>query len=303
MALKLFRQHRELLTMDKNLAKGLLIGTVIGVVGGMVLILILVFSLLVPWSFERGPEAVSGKGEAEEHVIFSVPPIRQRYLGPHGSVCGASFEGLSVLAPGDARIEGAAYVNGTPVEGLRLRLVVNAAAYTQWATTDELGRYAIRLPSGDYAINGFQLDSDIANDLIGGKIDDPSMPCDIEPIKVTPERPGTGFTFRFIDPVVLDGVKRRYKSGEEIVFTWVHYPGAAAYRIYLIKRVPDNGSTRLVPVIERRGFLETDLTRVSLAEEGISLSPADYQIEIHALNEAGKVISQSLQREFEIVPE
>ena len=299
--------------MDKNFSKGLLIGTVVAVVGGLVLILILVFSLLAPWGFERGPEAASGKGKAEEHVIFRVPPTRQRYLGAYHDICyirleipyGIPYKGISLLDPGDGRIEGAAYVNGVPVKGLRLRLVVNGAAYyTEWATTDELGRYVIRVPTGDYAINGFQLDSDSADDLLGGKINDPSVPCDIEPTKVTPERPGTGFTFRFVDPVALDGVKRRYKLGEEIVFTWAHYPGAAVYRLSMNKRVQRGGSAYWHPVfLMRPWILETDLTRVSLAEEGISLSPATYQVEIHALNKAGKVISQSLKREFEVVPD
>lgn len=82
------------------------------------------------------------------------PPIKNedetKFLGLSGIQAGRYVENKNVLDAGTGQIAGNISASSKPVSGLKIRLVLNGAVVSQWAETDAVGKYSIRLPPGKY---------------------------------------------------------------------------------------------------------------------------------------------------------
>jgi len=150
----------------------------------------------------------------KEKEIDSLPPPEKQmddYLGATGQTCGAATKSFSygnapVLAKGEGEIVGKVLAGGNPIEGLRFRFILNGNAYSQWATSDKSGNYAVSVPYGDYAINGYSLDHISPQKVLSGLTMAPAHDhfCDEddEIITVKEGQIGKGPDFIFTFPVV-----------------------------------------------------------------------------------------------------
>src|SRR5690349_15045787 len=112
-----------------------------------------------------------------ESTVQVAPPIveRERFYGSTGLYTGAfspSFD-KKVLAAGPGTIVGSVTSSGKPLKGLRLRLALNGSVMSQWAISNADGRYEIAVPYGKYRVDGYELDSSVAQDVLAGKTDSP----------------------------------------------------------------------------------------------------------------------------------
>ena len=120
---------------------------------------------------------------------------------------------------------------GKPRQGLRLRLALNGAVMSQWATSNSDGKYDIGVPYAKYRIDGYELDSSIANTLLAGKTDGPrdellSMRETI--VVVAQGKARRGPDLAFVDPVRKKGPFGDISLAQPVVVSWEAYPNAVA---------------------------------------------------------------------------
>lgn len=231
----------------------------------------------------------------------------KQFLGASGSYSGDFMDSAQqTLAGGPGRIDGTATADGKPVVGLRLRLALNGSVYSQWAETDEQGRYQVAVPYGEYRIDGYSLDHRSANRVLAGLIGDPLQGISRSAFMVAADEPGRGLSFRFVTPVKMHVGKRRFAQDEPVVITWDAYPGASQYRLDIAERTaPDDWrSTRLFAFGQQPMTLDT---RADLRDLGARLKPGKfYAVHIQALDDQLRILSETprLGRgvTFEIIP-
>ena len=82
------------------------------------------------------------------------PPIKNedetKFLGSSGVQAGRYVENTNAFDAGTGQIVGNISASGKTVSELKIRLVLNGAVVSQWAETDVVGKYSIRLPPGKY---------------------------------------------------------------------------------------------------------------------------------------------------------
>jgi hypothetical protein len=181
---------------------------------------------------------------------------------------------------------------GKPLAGLRLRLPLNGAVWSQWAVSDEQGRYRIPVPPGEYRIDGFELDYTVANRLLPGLTMSPDCsPADIVTRAITGGAPAEGPAFEFV-PVVRKRTRGHdVATGESAVISWEPYPGAARYRVDVMAQ---RAGQRVGPVefLTKPGGFEVGDTSLDLAAVGPALKPGyAYSASIDALDANGRTIS------------
>ena len=142
-------------------------------VGGVVIFVVSVYGYFW-YQFARvGPGAEISLPTRSEKVVTAAPPIVdvERFHGSTGVFMGEfPVDGRhAVLAAGPARLVGTVTSSGKPVEGLRVRLALNGAVMSQWATSGADGKYQVALPAGTYRIDGYELDSQSAHRVLRGK--------------------------------------------------------------------------------------------------------------------------------------
>lgn len=226
-------------------------------------------------------------------VVDSLP-MPDRFLGSTGShTSDFRFDASVNLADGPGRIVGRAYADGEPLEGLRFRLALNGSAYSAWVETDATGKYEIRLPYGEYIVDGYSLDHSIANSLLPGKISHPGFTILRSNIVVAENREGFGPEFRFVDPVIKKAGESAYSLQDKIVLEWEPYPGAAEYSIQIVERPGDAVNTfgylfswKDRPVVED--------ARVELDNLDVRLTAgSSYNLLVHARDGEGNILSTS----------
>jgi hypothetical protein len=256
---------------------------------------------------------ISGPGFHDRtEVVAKAPPIREhaRFLGTMGRTSGHfnPRERSKTLASGPGRIVGMITVDGKPRSGVRIRLVLNEGVMSQWATSGGDGRYSVELPYGEYEVSGFELDSEILDQTLGGKTDNPRSNHMMGEIRTTvgPDKPGAGIDLDYVDPVVVTGPTGDVSLARPIVLSWKPYPNATAYRIQLseFKRRGDYRDQRFVfdwsdqPVVQGTTL---DLTSVHAPLK----KDYYYQVNVDALDDSKSPISTSgnrfLDADFHVV--
>lgn len=218
-----------------------------------------------------------------------------RYLGSSGIYSGEFSPGRNaVLSAGPGQIAGAAYGNGQPVSGLRLRLALNGSVMSQWATTGGEGRYAVAVPYGTYRIDGFELDRRTADKVLPGKIADPENAHSSGRFEVSAGAPGRGLDFRFVDPVVLDMEKKRFSGDEDVILRWKPYPGASGYSVQIYEKTDPFSYRRnaeVFPWSERPSVTDPFM---NLKDHGVDLKPGHYYVVlVCALGADRRILSQT----------
>jgi hypothetical protein len=253
------------------------------------------------WQFSNaGPGKTVRFPSRSERTVDAVPPIveEKRFHGTHASTTGHFPRDAreTVLAAGPGKIVGSVASGGKPVQGLRLRLALNGAVMSQWATTDADGRYAVALPYGKYRVDGYEIDSSVANSVLAGKTDGPRQaPFHQDLTMVAAGKPGEGLDLDYVDPVRKLGPRGDVSLAQPVVLSWEPYPGAIAYRLQLIER-RERGDYES----ERRVFVEwrdqpiVSGTSANLAEYKVALKKDHYYtFEVEALGELNRSLSRS----------
>lgn len=248
--------------------------------------------------FFIAPKIISSKiRHIAENVktISSVPLFKNRkgYLGSTGSFSSEfHLDKNRILASGPGVIRGKISVNGSPEEGIKLRLALNGNVLSQWAVTNSTGEYIIQVPYGKYRIDGYELDKSAADNVLGGKIDHPQNPHSGAVQYIDKENEGYGLNFKFIDPVIKK-IKKRYPLSEDIVLAWEPYPGASQYSIQLFEKTDPNiwSSKTVFPYSKTPVVSETEINLTAL---GISLKPNHFYIlQVYAKDKNNTLLSES----------
>lgn len=249
-----------------------------------------------------------GRTALPDRVIDSPPKIahKEGYLGSTGYYDGDFLNKKNdVLASGPGQIVGNVLINDSPLPGLKLRLALNGGAMSQWATSDDEGKYTIDVPLGQYKIDGFEIDFASANSVLAGKIEHPNLDFRSEIFSVDENEKGRGLTLVFVDPVIKNISKLKYSVDENVVVSWLSHPAASQYRLQIIeKQSPrSHNETRIFDWPDRP---VTDGTSFDLKKHGIKLKAGHfYNIEIEALDNESTIVSQTSRKnagyDFEII--
>ena len=237
--------------------------------------------------------------QSKETTVAALPPTaeNEHYYGPHGSWIGEFSEAArqTVLAAGPGKLVGKVTSGGKPLQGLRVRLALNGAAMSQWATSGADGSYEVPVPYGKYRVDGYQLDSTLANRLLGGKIEHPHHePPMREAITVAEGKPGTARDFTFVAPVRKMGPSGEVSPAQAVIVTWESYPNAATYVLQLVEQKDPRDFESHQRLFEwpKRPFITG--TSANLAELGVTLKKGYYYaVEIQALDERKRILSES----------
>lgn len=248
-----------------------------------------------------------GRTALQDRVVNSPPNITHKevYLGSIGYYDGDFLNKKNdVLAPGPGQIVGSVLINDNPLPGLKLRLALNGSVMSQWATSDDEGKYTINAPYGQYKINGFEIDFESANSVLTGKIEHPDLDFRSEIFSVNKDEKGKGLTLKFVDPVIKNIPKSKYSIDESVVVSWLPHPEASQYRLQIIeKQAPRSlNETRIFEWPDRPVI---DGTSIDLKEYGVKIKAGYfYDIEIEALDEESTLVSQTSRKnvgyDFEI---
>ena len=247
-----------------------------------------------------------------EKVVSAAPPIAEseRFYGTHGSYIGdfPTSARETILASGPGKLIGTVHAGGKPAQGVRLRLALNGAVMSQWGTSGVDGKYEIAVPYGEYRIDGYELDSSVANKVLAGKTDGPrNGPHGSHKVVVAEGRHGEALDFSYVDPVRVKAPSGDLAASEPLVVAWEPYPGAVAYRLQLVeqKHPRDFTTNRYVFDWNKRPVVSG--TSANLAELGAELKKGHYYtVEVEALGELNRRLSQSPRHfdraDFRIAP-
>jgi hypothetical protein len=269
-------------------------------VGGVVIFVVSVYGYFW-YQFARvGPGAEISLPTRSEKVVTAAPPIVdvERFHGSTGVFTGEfPVDGRhAVLAAGPARLVGTVTSSGKPVEGLRVRLALNGAVMSQWATSGADGKYRVALPAGTYRIDGYELDSQSAHRVLRGKIDGPrhGRGHRMDTIAVTEASPGEAIDLAFVDPVRKKGPKGEVPAAPPVVFSWEPYAGATYYRLQVVEQKDPRDYETHRRVFPYRNQPLVSGTSVNLAEQGVALKKGYYYtVEVEALDENRRKLSES----------
>lgn len=249
--------------------------------------------VIATWHFFFQP-----KIEDSISATISSPPSLDdspRYLGSTGTYSSGFLDGdRSILSEGAGRIEGVVTSNQLPVKGLRLRLALEGSAYTQWAVTNDEGKYAIPVPYGEYQLAGFELDRRSADGALPNKILHPARHHSTQRFQVAEDHPGLGLSLDFVDPVKLLSKGARYRSGDEVLLRWNPYPGASSYSVQIyVKDKPEEfgGRDQLFTWSSRPNVSEPE---INLSRHGVELKPGKfYGVHVQARGDGGEILSEN----------
>lgn len=267
---------------------------------------LVVFSSPVFW--KNGPLRLAiGSMTDHKQVVTSVPEFhpREMYLGTTMSFSGTfDLDSEKELARGRGKIMGNARVDGTPLTGLRLRLLMNADLKTGWVETGTDGIYKVSVPAAKYVLAGWEIDTESAQKVLPGKIYIRSgLGSEGEILQVDERTPGKGPDLRFATPVTAISPRDVVNLEGEVTFSWEPFPGATEYSLQLMDWGPAGSS-----LAGHRGTGVLDCsnppnpvraTKVSLSALRASLKARHaYSWHVEAHDTSGQVISQSPDTSF-----
>ncbi|WP_105254396.1 fibronectin type III domain-containing protein [Pseudoalteromonas sp. T1lg75] len=291
--------------MLKRLIDGLIFGTGFGV--AFVVVWVVAIYFVIPPILEGSFQSSSLDSRTLEETIDQAPPIREpnNFLGSSAIYSGEfPISGYSKLSAGEGIINGTVAVNGKPLAGLKLRLALNGSAKSQWAITDIKGVYEVRVPYGEYKIDGYEFDYSIVNELLPGKISHPEDRNSTSKFWVSETEQGRGLNFRFVDPIIKRLDKSRFSSSDSVVLKWEQYPNAVKYKIQIFEKVdPDTWKSK--SIFDWPARPSTEDTFLDLSKYDVTLKPGHYYgFEVQAENAEGNLISETHRKhqdyDFEI---
>jgi len=237
--------------------------------------------------------------QSKETTVAALPPTaeNEHYYGPHGSWIGEFSEAArqTVLAAGPGKLVGKVTSGGKPLQGLRVRLALNGAAMSQWATSGADGTYEVAVPYGKYRVDGYMLDSSSTERLLRGKINAPQYsPPFRDTITVAEGKPGAGLDFSFVDPVRKTGPSGEVSAAQPVIVTWEPYPNASAYRLQLVEQSDPRDFDTHKRVFDWPKRPVVSGTSANLAEHGVSLKKGHYYaVELEALDARQRPLAES----------
>lgn len=233
--------------------------------------------------------------EPEPNVVTQVPalqPQSDRFYGSSASFSGKFIEDRdSELVEGDALIIGSVLADEKPAIGLKLRLGLNGKVMSQWVSTDEKGHYYIRVPAGNYRIDGYELDYDSSAQVLAGLIDAPLNRGQNESFTINAEKHGAGIMLSYVKPVKKIATNNTFTLDDEIIMSWESYPNASSYDVQLYEKKNGNSysATHLFPTSKKsKGTSFNIQERTNELKEGYY-----YHYSVRALDEYGIPISNS----------
>jgi len=273
--------------MEANAMRTFLI-VVLSALGG-----ILLFAFGVPLLLSITATSTGSYTEPSLPEVQVPPRLVEGYLGSQAQYRSDNEGSLgAVLAAGSASISGKVLASGKPVAGLRLRLPLNGAVWSQWAATDANGGYRIPVPPGEYRVDGFELDPTSSDQLLSGLTMSPD--CDTDDIGILVLSDGAsaeGPHFEFVPVIRIVTRNLEIAPGEPAIVEWESYPGATQYRVGVMER---RTGQRTGPI----GFL-TDPGGITVNSNSLDLNaigPAlkagySYSVSIDALDADGRGVS------------
>jgi len=234
-----------------------------------------------------------------EKTIAAVPPVSEteRFHGTFASLSGDFPMSArdTVLAAGPGRLVGGVTSGGKPLAGVRLRLALNGAAMSQWATTGADGKYEVAVPYAKYRIDGYELDSSLVHAVLGGKTDGPRDHRHPNPTVIVAEgAPGQGLDFAFVDPVRKKTTSGTVSLAQPVVVSWEPYPAAASYRLQLVEQKDPGDYADQKYLFDWRDRPVVSVTSANLAELGVTLKKGYYYtLQIEARDDRGRQMSTS----------
>jgi len=251
--------------------------------------------------------------ERNSETVHGAPPIleRKRFLGTQGAY-NSEFNPLNsekVLDRGPGEIVGSITAGGKPVAGVRIKLALNGSVMSQPAKTGSDGKYHVPVPYGAYRIDGYSLEGENLDDLLGGKTDNPkskSAQLEPRPIAVAEGKPGAGLDLDYIDTVRVTGPSGDVSKRKPIVVSWNAYPGAATYRIQLLESKGPGPMQSRRTVFGWRDRPEALGTSLDLTTSNTDLNVGSYyHVYVEALDQSMAVIAttgtDSMATEFHVV--
>ena len=238
----------------------------------------------------------------KDDVTVNIPPIigkpsTNEYLGSP-QITSGKFDSMSKqkLSEGPGIITGKAIVDGEPCPGLKFSLALNGGVWSQWSTTDVNGKYTVKVPFGEYRIDGWKLDEKSSDQVIPGKIHHPSGLFTFSTsFIINEQKNGRGPIFSFVSPVKIIQPQGDVSYSEDLILEWETYPNAAYYRIEIHDY--DDGSNLIGKRLFRTSS-EEPLTRdtyINFKNVGVQLDSGHYYTAtVWALNENMARISKSL---------
>jgi hypothetical protein len=274
--------------MFKKFINGLLFGAGFGI--ALVIVLVIFFKFFLH-------SMIGGNRSAPDELVEMPPSILQpkKYLGSSGMYMSGFRDNLTgTLAEGDGEIIGSATASGEPVSGLKLRLALNGSVYSQWVTTDADGQYVVRVPFGEYKVDGFELDTSSADRVLVGKINHPLSHHISGKFWVTAGAKGRGPTLMFVDPVEKSQSKSRYPVSEDITLSWNPYYGASRYIVQIYEKPESYGFNGRKPLFDWSSRPEVEETSYNLKQHGVELKPGHFYVfQVYALDEYGEMLSET----------
>lgn len=232
-----------------------------------------------------------------ENTTDQVPSITKpnRYLGSSAIHSGdfTRSGNPATLTEGPGEITGMVMANEAPVNGLRLRLLLNGSVKSKWAVSDQSGKYSVSVPFGKYRIDGFDLDSESANVVLKNKINSPIMDHSTGEFSVSEGNPaGQGLTFKFTDPVIKTTKNMEFSMNEPVIVEWEDFPNANAYFLRIKEKDEANGYDWNT-VFDRR----VTNTSFDMQQNEVKLKAGKYyQYSVTALVDGIGGVSKSVER-------
>ena len=280
----------------KGLFKKFLQGIAFGL--GFGIAFVFVQALAVSYFFDGATSSSFVQSDFARGEVDEPPPIIEGYLGSTGVSSGkVSDSDNNVLAAGPGEIRGVVVGDGKKVKGLRLRLGLNKAVNSQWATTNAEGEYSIAVPYGEYKIHGFQLDPEVANRALPGLIISPMNQHSSDKFVVADGEPGAGLRLQFVKPVEKHTKKRNFTLDEPVILAWEPYPGASSYRVQVHQKANLNDYLGNNTLFDWSDMPEVSDASLNLQDFTENLTSGYfYTYHITAISEGGARISESQRR-------
>lgn len=280
--------------MFKKFLNGVLFGA--GFAVSFIVIIIIYFQFFFIDSINsRTPYTESDEASTE---VISVSKPRLGYLGS-SAVFSGNFpsDKNKILLGGAGKIIGTIYAESEPVKGIKLRLGLNGEVMSQWATTDNTGKYEVNVPAGEYQINGFEIDFQTADKHLSGLIDAPRNSYSSDTFKVSDSKNGVGLSLSFVKPVIKLNLKSELNIDQEVVISWEAYPEAAHYIIQVYRKQGPTDYITNDTLFQWSNRVKTTATSLKLNGLSDKLESGFYYVfEVHATDESGKHISSSVRQ-------
>ena len=224
------------------------------------------------------------------------PPIKNedetKFLGSSGIQAGRYVENKNVLDAGTGQIAGNISASSKPVSGQKIRLVLNGAVVSQWAETDAVGKYSIRLPPGKYQVSGYKLDSYLTDKKLAGKLESPQNEFQTGIFNVSATENGRGLDLDYVDPVIKQGPTEAVKVSSPVVISWKPYPRAAKYRLQVTEWNKSRDYVSQRHLFDFSARPEIKGVEFNLTTSGVPLVAGKYYVySVEALDATGKAIS------------